>query len=120
MIAPAIKAVKTALGKVMNYITDKIMGLVLFFVKRFMKDAEARGLDEAFAQMKEQEAAQAEQAAAMAKEDVEVHKKKQTDAEKAASDQIAHCKKNVATGTALMKTLDDNDAALEAEGLIER
>ena len=115
MIAPAIKAVKKALGKVMNYITDKIMSGVLFFAKQFMSDEDAAALDETFAQMKEQEAAQAEQAAAMAKEDVEVHKKKQTDAEKAASDQIAHCKKNVATGTALVKTLDDNDTALQAE-----
>ncbi len=115
MIAPAIKAVKAALGKVMNFITNMMMSGILKLVKLFLSKEEANRLDETFAQMKELEAKQAE-AATQETADKNAEAKKQLgDARQAAATKIETCQKNVDEGNALIAAIDAHDKTLAGE-----
>jgi len=115
MIEPAIKAVKKALGKVMNYITNLLMSGIMKIVKLFLSEEDAARLDESMAQMKEMEAEQAKQKADETEQANAEVKMDLTKAQQAAKSKIDTCQANISEGTTLLGQLDSHDQALEAE-----
>jgi hypothetical protein len=115
MIAPAIAAVKKALAKVMNFLSNMVMSGVMKIVKLFLSKEEGARLDESFAEMKKLEAEQAKQAVLDTKKENEKNKVKLTDAEQKAKAEVDRTNLNVTTGKGIIGGLDQNDAALTQE-----
>ncbi|PIE18633.1 MAG: hypothetical protein CSA66_04565, partial [Proteobacteria bacterium] len=115
MIAPAIKAVKAALGKVMNFLTNMMMKGIMSVVKLFLSEEEKARLDDTFTEMKKMEAEQAKQAAAQAEQSNTEVKLKLTKAQTQAKAKIDTCQANIKEGTGIIESLDANDQALASE-----
>ena len=115
MIKPAIAAAKKAVAKVMDYITNFFMSLILKAVGMFMSKEEQTRLEETQAQLKEEEAKKAEESVAFAKAEVTKTKAKKSRAEKTIDAEIKWNKTQESKAAALEAKVTENIAALDAE-----
>ncbi|MBL8785198.1 MAG: hypothetical protein JNJ59_09875, partial [Deltaproteobacteria bacterium] len=115
MIAPAIAAVKAAVAKVMNFITNMLMSGIIKIIGLIMGKEAENNLNSTFTQMKAMEAEQAKAAATETKGKNSEAKLKLTKAQQAAKGKIDTCQANITEGNGLISEIDAHDAALQAE-----
>ncbi|GMV43923.1 MAG: hypothetical protein AMXMBFR64_56390 [Myxococcales bacterium] len=115
LIQPAINAVKSALAKVMGFLTDMIMKGVMGIVKLFLSEEEKQRLDGTMVELKEQQAKQAELKIQESKAETAKQTTKATEAETKAQAEMARCDANIQQGQQIIAELDANDQALAGE-----